>query len=68
MAIGAVILLVGAVVRYFPGAVSWFGNLPGDIRIEREGSRVLIPITSMILLSVALTILANLVGQAFRDR
>ncbi len=68
MAIGALIVLVGAVVRYFPGAVSWFGNLPGDIRIEREGSRVFIPITSMILISVALTILANLVGAAFRDR
>jgi hypothetical protein len=68
MAIGAVIVLVGAVVRYFPGAVSWFGNLPGDIRIEREGSRVFIPITSMVLISVALTILANLVGAAFRDR
>ena len=37
------------------------GRLPGDIRIERDGFRFYFPITSSILVSVALTILINLI-------
>ena len=37
-----------------------FGRLPGDICIESERSRVFIPITSMVILSVVLTVLINL--------
>lgn len=68
MVVGAAVLVVGALVRFAPGLFSWFGNLPGDIRIEGENSRVYIPITSMILISVVLTVLVNLVGSMFRDR
>ena len=68
MIIGAAIVVTGAVVRFAPGLFSWFGNLPGDIRIENEGSRVFIPITSMILVSVVLTVIVNLVGSLFRGR
>ncbi len=49
----------GAALRA-PGLLNWFGKLPGDIRIESERSRTFIPITSMIVLSVVLTILVNL--------
>lgn len=66
--IGVALVLAGALVRFFPGAFSWFGNLPGDIRIERETSRVFIPITSMILVSVVATVVVNLVGGILRDR
>lgn len=68
MLIGAGVLVVGALVRFFPGLFSWFGNLPGDIRIEGENSRVFIPITSMIVVSVVLTLLLNLLGSMFRGR
>lgn len=68
MLIGAGVLITGAVVRFFPGLFSWFGNLPGDIDIEGENSRVVIPITSMIVISIALTLVVNLVGWALRDR
>jgi hypothetical protein len=37
------------------------GRLPGDIRIEREGLSCYVPIVSMILLSVVLTILVNVI-------
>ncbi|HMN05619.1 MAG TPA: DUF2905 domain-containing protein [Flavobacteriales bacterium] len=33
----------------------WIGNLPGDIRIEREGFRMYVPITTMLLLSAVLS-------------
>lgn len=33
------------------------GRLPGDIRIEREGFSLYIPVTSMILVSLGLTLI-----------
>lgn len=68
MVIGAGVLVVGALVRFAPGLFAWFGNLPGDIRIEGENSRVFIPITSMIVVSIGLTLIVNLFGWVFRDR
>jgi hypothetical protein len=68
MAIGAAIVVVGAIIRFAPGLLSWFGNLPGDIRSEGESSRVFIPITSMIVMSIVLTIVVNLVGYVLRGR
>jgi len=68
MVLGAAVLVIGALVRFAPGLFGWFGNLPGDIRIEGENSRVFIPITSMILASVVLTLVVNVLGWVFRDR
>ena len=68
MSLGALLLIVGALVRFAPGLFSWFGNLPGDIRVEGENSRVFIPITSMIVVSVVATLLFNLVGYVMRER
>ncbi|WP_313220431.1 DUF2905 domain-containing protein [Stutzerimonas nitrititolerans] len=60
MAAGVLLLLLGVALHHAPGLLNWFGKLPGDIRIESEHSRTFIPITSMIVLSVVLTILVNL--------
>ena len=56
--LGGGIVLLGLLVA--TGALSWFGRLPGDIRIETEHTRVFIPITSMIIVSVVLTVLLSL--------
>lgn len=58
--IGLVLLVLGVILHFAPGLLSWFGKLPGDIRIESERSRTFIPITSMIILSVVITVLLNL--------
>ncbi len=63
MLIGALLLLAGIALHYAPWLLNWFGRLPGDIRIENERSRVFIPITSMILLSVLVTVLVNLLRR-----
>lgn len=63
VAVGVGVVLIGLLV--WSGALSWFGRLPGDIRIERENVRVYFPITSMILISLALTLLINLVRRLF---
>jgi hypothetical protein len=64
--IGAALLVVGVLLRFFPGLFSWFGNLPGDIRYEGENTTVFIPITSMLVVSVVATVLFNLFGRMFR--
>ena len=68
MVIGLALVVVGALIRFAPGLVGWFGNLPGDINIEGENSRVFIPITSMIVVSVALTVVVNVIASVMRSR
>jgi hypothetical protein len=60
---GLVLILVGAVVQYAPWLVSWFGKLPGDIRIQGDKGGVFIPLTSMIIISIVLTIIVNLLKR-----
>lgn len=63
--LGALLVIIGVVLQYAPGLLSWFGRLPGDIRYESGGTRVSIPITSMVLLSIALTVAVNLLRRWF---
>jgi hypothetical protein len=58
--LGLAIAAIGFALRYAPWLVNWFGRLPGDIDITRDGGRIFIPITSMIIVSVVLTIVVNL--------
>jgi hypothetical protein len=58
--VGLAIIAVGLALRYAPWLLSWFGNLPGDIDIRRENSRVFVPITSMIVVSILASIVINL--------
>ncbi len=68
MVLGGVLVVVGVLMRFAPGLFSWFGNLPGDIRIEAEGSRVFIPITSMVVVSIGATLIYNLIALVVRNR
>jgi hypothetical protein len=58
--VGLGVLTIAVGVLVMTGALSWFGRLPGDIRIEGEQTRVYIPITSMILVSVVVSLLLAL--------
>lgn len=58
--IGGFLLVLGFLISYAPGLISWFGNLPGDIKIVDEKRSIFIPITSMIVISLVLSILINL--------
>lgn len=60
MGLGLVLVFIGLVVSYAPWLISWFGKLPGDIRIEDQQRFVFMPITSMLLVSIILTLLVNL--------
>ena len=64
--LGSVLILAGRVLWLAPQAFSWFGRLPGDIRIKGEHTYVFIPVTSMLLLSLLLTLLVNLLAWILR--
>ena len=63
--VGRVLLIIGVVLVVVGGLAALgvrlpFGRLPGDIAIEGERGGVYIPIVTMIVISVVLTILVNL--------
>lgn len=56
--LGGLVLLLGRVMD--------LGNLPGDLVYEGENVRIYVPIATMIVLSVLLTLLVNLALRLFR--
>jgi hypothetical protein len=59
---GALLAAVGALA--WAGWLGWLGRLPGDLRIASGGTRIFIPITSMLLVSLVI----SLIVAAFRRR
>jgi hypothetical protein len=59
--IGVGLVILGLLV--WSGAMSWFGRLPGDIRIERDTVRVYVPLMSLIVISAVLNLLFYLVRR-----
>ena len=57
---GIGIVLLGMIIKFAPWLLNWFGKLPGDINIRSEHSRVFIPITSMIIISLLFSLIVNL--------
>ena len=60
MMAGALLLVMGAILHFAPWLLNWFGKLPGDINIESDRRRIFIPVTSMVIISIVLTVLINL--------
>ncbi|MCK9518536.1 MAG: DUF2905 domain-containing protein [Dehalococcoidia bacterium] len=63
VALGGIAVLVGLLVM--TGALSWFGRLPGDIRYHSDNVRIYIPITTMIILSVVISLLLFIARRLF---
>ena len=64
LGLAAVLAVVGGLLLLadrFPGLR--IGRLPGDVAVERERFRLYVPITTSILLSLALTFLLWLFGR-----
>jgi hypothetical protein len=76
MSIAKVLFILGAVLIIFgfaalfaqrvPWVYSWFGHLPGDFRYEGERTFVYVPLASMIVLSIVLTIAIQLMQRFLR--
>lgn len=66
--VGRIILVIGLVLVVVGGLAMLgvrlpFGRLPGDIAIEGERGGVYVPIATMIVISIVLTVLLNLLQR-----
>src|SRR3977135_414103 len=62
--VGLVVVGVGLLV--WSGGLSWFGRLPGDLRVERPNTRIYIPLASSLLISVVLSLVLSVIGAILR--
>jgi len=69
---GKILILVGGVtivlgvILLFSGKIPIAGKLPGDIIVKRENFSLYFPVTTSVILSIALTLLLNVFGHFFR--
>jgi H+/Cl- antiporter ClcA len=54
---GIILIIAGIVFAFGQKYLQWFGHLPGDIRVEKENFKIFVPITSMILVSILLSLI-----------
>ena len=59
MIVGGVLFLIG-VLSSLGARLPWLGRLPGDIIVERDNFKFYFPIATSIVISVILTLLADL--------
>jgi uncharacterized protein HemY len=63
IASGVALAIVGGLA--YAGLLGWLGQLPGDIHIESGKTRVYIPITTMLIVSLALSVIVHLLRKLF---
>ncbi|MFW5992462.1 MAG: DUF2905 domain-containing protein [Halanaerobiaceae bacterium] len=54
--IGLMIMVFGFIIHYAGNLFSWFGNLPGDIRITNKNFSFYFPVVSLIIISLIINI------------
>jgi len=59
--LGVTTVVIGLLIA--SGSLSWFGRLPGDLRFGTANTRVYVPLTSMLLVSVLLSVVASLIRR-----
>lgn len=60
---GVALVVVGALV--WSGGLGWLGRLPGDLRFEQGRTRIYVPFTSMLVVSVVLSVVLGLIRRLF---
>ena len=69
--IGASIAIIGLLIVFAQksggnGLFGWFGNLPLDIRIQKDNFRFYFPIGSSIVLSILLSLVIAVINKFIR--
>jgi hypothetical protein len=60
---GIVLILLGLAAQF--GWLGWLGRLPGDVRIERPGFTFYLPLGTMLVVSIVLSLLLQLFRKFF---
>lgn len=58
---GACLILIGLLI--YSGGLNWFGRLPGDVKYESERVHVYVPIVSMLLISLAISVIFYIIRR-----
>jgi len=58
---GIIFVIIGILLMFLPKLNLPLGNLPGDIKIERDNFRFYFPLGTSLVLSLILTLLLNLI-------
>jgi hypothetical protein len=66
VSIGVLFTVVGLMFWLAADKLSWFGHLPGDIRIERPSFQFYAPLMTSLLISIGLTLTLWLFSRFFR--
>ncbi len=61
--VGLALVVVGLLTMR--GWLGWFGHLPGDFRIERPNVRLYVPIVSMLVISILLSVVSYVLRRIF---
>jgi hypothetical protein len=59
--LGLVMVVIGGLIYLFGRLGIPLGRLPGDIRIQGENVTCILPLATMIVLSIVLTVLLNII-------
>lgn len=65
LVLGGAIFVIGLILT-LAGNLPFLGKLPGDLSFDWGGVKVYMPVATMILLSIALTVILNLFTGGFR--
>ncbi|MFL5778002.1 MAG: DUF2905 domain-containing protein [Chloroflexota bacterium] len=60
--LGVVLVALGLVLVLTP-RIPFLGRLPGDITIQRDGVTIYIPLATMLVVSVVLSIVLSIIGR-----
>jgi len=60
LVVGGIIIILGLIL-VFSQHIPFFGKLPGDIFIKRDGFSFYLPIVTLLILSVLITIIVNVI-------
>jgi uncharacterized protein HemY len=61
--LGIIFIILGMLLGVGGHLFSWFGKLPGDIRIQKGNFSLYAPLTSMILVSIILNLIIYIISK-----
>ncbi|KQC13676.1 MAG: hypothetical protein APR63_07865 [Desulfuromonas sp. SDB] len=65
--IGILLIGLGLSFHFAPWLFNWFGKLPGDIRIDTDNFKFYLPLGSMIVISIVLSLVLTLIFSFFKS-
>lgn len=64
---GAIFIVLGVLLQMMPRTMQFVSRLrmPGDIRVESGNTRIRIPVTTLLIISLIITIILNFLRKSF---